>query len=51
MATDMCVVDAAGRGTLELLILWRGSPGWFQKRRRRVGQRWRQSMGGGAESR
>jgi hypothetical protein len=31
MATDMCVVDAAGRGTLELLILWRGSPGWFRK--------------------
>jgi len=27
----MCVVDAAGRGTLELLILWRGSPGWFRK--------------------
>ena len=31
MATDMCVVDAAGRGTLELLILWRGSSGWFRK--------------------
>ena len=31
MATDMCVVDAAGRGTLELLILWRGSPGWFRR--------------------
>ena len=31
MATDMCVVDPAGRGTLELLILWRGSPGWFRK--------------------
>ena len=31
MATDMCVVDAAGQGTLELLILWRGSPGWFRK--------------------
>jgi hypothetical protein len=31
MATDMCVVDAAGRGTLELLILWRGSPGWVRK--------------------
>ena len=31
MATDMCVVDAAGNGTLELLILWRGSPGWFRK--------------------
>jgi hypothetical protein len=31
MATDMCVVDAAGRGTLELMILWRGSPGWFRK--------------------
>jgi hypothetical protein len=31
LATDMCVVDAAGRGTLELLILWRGSPGWFRK--------------------
>jgi hypothetical protein len=31
MATDMCVVDAAGRGTLELLVLWRGSPGWVLK--------------------
>lgn len=31
MATNMCVVDAAGRGTLELLILWRGSPGWVRK--------------------
>jgi hypothetical protein len=31
MATDMCVIDAAGNGTLELLILWRGSPGWFRK--------------------
>jgi hypothetical protein len=31
MATDMCVVDAAGRGTLELPILWRGSPGWLRK--------------------
>ena len=31
LATDMCVVDAAGRGTLELLVLWRGSPGWFRK--------------------
>ena len=24
--SDLDVVDAAGRGTLELLILWRGSP-------------------------
>src|SRR5687767_5006800 len=31
LATEMCVVDAAGRGTLELLVLWRGSPGWFGK--------------------
>jgi hypothetical protein len=31
LATQMCVVDAAGRGTLELLVLWRGSPGWFRK--------------------
>ena len=31
LATSMCVVDASGRGTLELLILWRGSPGWFRK--------------------
>jgi hypothetical protein len=31
IATDMCVIDAEGRGTLELLILWRGSPGWFRK--------------------
>ena len=31
LATDMCVVDAAGNGTLELLVLWRGTPGWFRK--------------------
>jgi hypothetical protein len=31
LATEMRVFDAAGRGTLELLILWRGSPGWFRK--------------------
>ena len=31
MATEMTVVDAAGRGTLQLLILWRGSPGWFRQ--------------------
>ena len=31
MATHMCVLDAAGQGTLELLILWRGSPGWVVK--------------------
>jgi hypothetical protein len=29
LATEMRASDAAGRGTLELLILWRGSPGWF----------------------
>jgi hypothetical protein len=31
LASEMSVVDANGRGRLELLILWRGSPGWFQK--------------------
>ena len=31
MATDMCKVDANGRGTLELLVLWRGGPRWFKK--------------------
>ena len=46
LATEMSIVDADGRGRLELLILWRGSPGWFQKRRRR--QRWR-IHGGRAE--
>jgi len=30
IATDMCTVDAEGKGTLELLVLWRGSPGWFR---------------------
>jgi hypothetical protein len=29
--TEMSRVDAAGRGTLELLVLWRGTPGWFRK--------------------
>lgn len=31
MAAEMGVVDMAGRGTLQLLILWRGSPGWFRQ--------------------
>ena len=31
MATEMGSVDAAGRGTLQLLILWRGTLGWFLK--------------------
>ena len=31
VATEMRVSDTAGRGTLELLVLWRGSPGWFRK--------------------
>src|SRR5215207_8115005 len=31
LVTDMSSVDAAGRGTLELLVLWRGNPGWFRK--------------------
>ena len=31
MATQMGSVDAVGRGTLQLLILWRGSSGWFLK--------------------
>lgn len=31
LATQMCVVDTAGNGTLELLVLWRGTPGWFRK--------------------
>lgn len=31
MVSEMCVVDANGSGMLELLVLWRGSPGWFRK--------------------
>lgn len=31
LATQMSVVDVAGQGTLQLLVLWRGSPGWFRK--------------------
>jgi len=31
MATQLGSVDAAGRGTLQLLILWRGTPGWFMR--------------------
>jgi hypothetical protein len=31
LATDMCVMDETGRGTLELLVLWRGSPLWFRR--------------------
>jgi hypothetical protein len=29
MATELASADASGRGTLQLLILWRGTPGWF----------------------
>jgi hypothetical protein len=31
MATEMSAVDQNGRRTLELLILWRGTPGWHLK--------------------
>jgi hypothetical protein len=31
MATDLASIDASGRGTLQLLILWRGTPGWFMR--------------------
>src|SRR5687767_5240295 len=31
MATELASVDASGRGTLQLLILWRGAPGWFMR--------------------
>ena len=31
MATELGSVDAAGRGTLQLLILWRGASGWFMR--------------------
>ena len=39
MATDMCLMSEPGKGTLELLVLWRGSPGW-----------WRKGNGGGSGS-
>jgi hypothetical protein len=29
MATELASTDASGRGALQLLILWRGTPGWF----------------------
>jgi hypothetical protein len=32
MATDMCTMSEPGKGTLELLVLWRGSPGWWRQR-------------------
>jgi hypothetical protein len=31
IATEMSAVDQNGRRTLELLILWRGTPGWHLK--------------------
>jgi hypothetical protein len=31
MATQLGSVDVSGRGTLQLLVLWRGTPGWFLK--------------------
>ena len=31
MATELVSVDASGRGTLQFLILWRGTPGWFMR--------------------
>ena len=33
MATSMCVMNGEGQGTLELLVLWRGSPAWFWRDR------------------
>ena len=30
VATTMTAVDSEGKGTLELLVLWRGRPGWFR---------------------
>ncbi|HUP39610.1 MAG TPA: hypothetical protein VM115_05790 [Vicinamibacterales bacterium] len=29
MATELIAVDASGHGTLQFLVLWRGTPGWF----------------------
>jgi hypothetical protein len=31
MAMELASVDASGRGTLQLMILWRGTPGWFMR--------------------
>jgi hypothetical protein len=31
MATYMSSAGSDGKGTLELLVLWRGSPGWFKR--------------------
>ena len=31
MATYMCRLYPDGRGELELLLLWRGTPGWFMR--------------------
>jgi hypothetical protein len=31
MATYMCRLERDGRGELELLLLWRGTPGWFTR--------------------
>jgi hypothetical protein len=31
MATIMCMLTPDGRGELELLVLWRGSLGWFMR--------------------
>ena len=31
LATTMTVMNAPGIGTLDLLVLWRGTPGWFMR--------------------
>ena len=31
LATTMAVMNTPGRGTLDLLVLWRGTPGWFMR--------------------
>ena len=37
MATVMCVTTERGVGTLELLVLWRGGPGWYWRDREKGG--------------
>lgn len=46
LATDMCVTTERGVGALELLILWRGSPGWYWRDREK-GSAGGSSSGGG----
>lgn len=50
MATEMSITSERGVGNLELLVLWRGSPGWYWRDREKVGAGGSSSSGGGMDA-